>query len=86
MVKIMIATKPYQGQVTVDGGESIMAPVWLNIRKKQIKVATQNQLQGMTFSHWEIDGKKITEENPAVLELPTVPSNQEVEILAVWKK
>jgi len=84
MVKIMIATKPYQAQLVVDG-EWLMSPVWLT-KKGKIEVSTQNQLQGMTFSHWEIDGKKITEENPAVLELPTVPHNQEVEILAVWKK
>lgn len=81
MPKVLIATIPYQGQITINGGESMMSPVWVDI-KDEVKVATQNQLQGCEFDHWKINGQKISQKNPETV----IVTKDTEEIFAVFKK
>ena len=81
MVKVIIAAKYFKTQFTVDG-EWAISPIVKKIYKKTVKVATQNEAEGMQFSHWEVNGEKVSEVNPAVI---TLPSAKEVEILAIFK-
>ena len=83
MVKVIIAAKYFKTQFVVDG-EWAISPIVKNTYKKTIKVATQNQAEGMQFSHWEINGKKVSETNPATLTLPTVDRGEQIEILAIF--
>jgi hypothetical protein len=83
MTKVSVITYPYQGQVVVDG-ESAIAPLLDKIiTKDTIQVATQNQLQGMEFDHWEVDDIEVSKDNPAMINLPKKGA---VEIVAVFKK
>ena len=83
MVKVLFASSPYQAQITIDE-EWYKTPTWQNLESKDVKVATENQLQGLTFHHWEVNRQNVSTDNPAVVHIPD--SDEEVEVMAVFKR
>lgn len=82
MVKVLFASSPYQAQITIDE-TWFPTPTWQELESKLVKVATQNQLQGLTFHHWEVNRENISTENPATIHIPE--SIEEVTVMAVFK-
>jgi hypothetical protein len=82
MPKVMFVAKPYQVQITIDGEWGI-TPIWKDFDAGQeVQIATQNQLNGLNFHHWELNGTMVSVENISKVQITDL---EEVEVMAVFK-
>ena len=90
LVKVMFATRPYEGQISIDDPDNAFrSPIWRDIEiGSTVKISVQNQLQGMELDFWEMNGVKITvagNKNPVNIKiLKYDESITEVEVYAVY--
>ena len=88
LVKVMFATRPYEGQISIDDPDNAFrSPIWRDIEiGSTVKISVQNQLQGMELDFWEMNGVKIAgNKNPVNIKILELFS-AEIEVYAVYKK